>query len=161
MASSGTIDNADSLRITAKDEFQAKLDMTKAFCETAKSYIQIAAAALALPLVFTQAFLGKTAAEAGLRVLPMRWVLYSAWGCFLLTIFFGLLYQWLGIRRVWDQFHNRFRNPQNASEPGYRHTWWVPQTENLNLGGVWGGMTGSFLLGAILFTIFAADLIWH
>jgi len=135
-------------RLTAEEEFEAKLNMTKAFWETAKSYVQIGAAALALPLVSRQAFLGKTAAEKGLSGLTMRWLLYAAWGCFLLTIFFGLVYQWLAIRRVWDQFHSRFRTPENVSQPGYRRTWWVPHFDNLNLAGVWGGMTCKFSVGS-------------
>jgi hypothetical protein len=41
------------------DEFKAKLEMTKAFCDTAKGYAQISSAGLALPLLFQQAMLGK------------------------------------------------------------------------------------------------------
>lgn len=34
------------------EEFEAKLEMTKAFCDTAKGYVQISSAGLALPLLF-------------------------------------------------------------------------------------------------------------
>lgn len=150
---------ADGVQISAKDEFEAKLNLTKAFCETAKSYIQIGVAALALPLVFTQAVLGKNAAEEGLRSLQTPWLLYASWVCFLLTIGFGLLYQWMSIRRVWDDFHNTYRTPRNVSRPGYRQTWWVIDFRNFNLSGVWVGMTASFYVGAILFTVFAIRLV--
>jgi hypothetical protein len=45
------------------EEFKAKLEMTKAFCDTAKSYVQISSAGVALPLVFRQAILGDTDAK--------------------------------------------------------------------------------------------------
>src|SRR5258708_3009591 len=46
-------------RTLDSEEFKAKLEMTKAFCDTAKGYVQISSAGLALPLLFQQAMLGK------------------------------------------------------------------------------------------------------
>ena len=109
--------------------------------------------------MFTQAFLGKVAVENGLHTVPSPGLLYGAWLCFLLTIGFGLLYQWMSIRRAWDDFHNTYRTAQNASRPGFRQTWWVINFSKFNLASVWLSMTGSFYLGAILFTIFAIRLI--
>jgi hypothetical protein len=48
------------------EEFKAKLEMTKAFCDTAKGYVQISSAALALPLFFQEAMLGKVRSDNGL-----------------------------------------------------------------------------------------------
>jgi hypothetical protein len=48
------------------EEFKAKLEMTKAFCDTAKSYVQISSVGVALPLLVWQAILGDTGAKKGL-----------------------------------------------------------------------------------------------
>jgi hypothetical protein len=141
-------------QITAKEEHQAKLQMT--LCDTAKSYAQISSAALALPLLFRQAVFGKDAVVHGLP-LHRPCLLYAAWFCFLVAIGFGLLYQWASIRRVWDQFHDTHRTPENASKPGYRKTRWVVNFGDFNLSAVWVTMTLSFYIGAIFFTVFAAS----
>jgi hypothetical protein len=141
----------------SKEEFQAKLDMTKAFNETAKSYVQISSAGLALPLLFRQAMLGKTAAENG--VAPSSWILIGAWSLFLLSIGFGITYQWLSIRRLWDQFHEANRTLQNAMEPGFRTSRWIPKINGLNLSAIWMGMTACLWAGALLFTIYAYQVI--
>jgi hypothetical protein len=49
------------------EEFKAKLEMTKAFCDTAKGYVQISSAGLALPLLFQQAMLGIQRTRISLR----------------------------------------------------------------------------------------------
>jgi hypothetical protein len=147
--------------ITPLEEFDAKLKMTNAFCDTAKSYIQISSAALALPLLFAEAIAGKESVEHNGLHFHKTGFLYGAWFCFLVSIAFGLFYQWGAIRRVWDDFHNTYRTPQNASRPGYRRSWWVVSFAGLNLSGAWAMMTGSFYLGALLFTIFAAVNLWN
>src|ERR1039458_7238012 len=77
---------------------------------TAKGYIQIASAGLALPLLFTETIFGKNRADHGLSSLPGSCSLYGAWGCFLISIACGLIYQWLSVRRVWDELHGLLEN---------------------------------------------------
>jgi hypothetical protein len=139
------------------DEFKSRVDLMKAFCETAKSYIQISAAGLALPLVFTQAFLGQDIADKGLRAVGTPWSLVLAWIFFLLAIAFGLVYQWLAIRLVWDELHTIQTTDQQVAKPGFRQTWWVPQFQGVNRSILYGGMVVFFYLGAILFVVFAAS----
>jgi hypothetical protein len=141
----------------SNEEFQAKLDMTKAFNETAKGYVQIGSAGLALPLLFTQAMFGKTRAEAGLHGAP--WELVASWVFFILSIGFGITYQWLSIRRIWDQFHQANRTLENALQPGFRFTKWIPRIDGMNLSLFWLGMTGCLYAGVILFAIYAAQII--
>lgn len=62
--------NANHLPMSVKEEFEAKLNLQNAFRDTAKSCIQLSTLALALPILFTQAMLGKNAAENGLRSAP-------------------------------------------------------------------------------------------
>ena len=114
-------------RISFTDEFKSKVDLAKAFCDTAKTYIQISSAALALPMVFTQAILGKDIAEKGLYNFGLPWSLKLGWISFLLAIFFGLAYQWLAIRMVWDELHRAQRTRWNANSPGFRITGLIPQ----------------------------------
>ncbi len=143
-------------RMSYADEFKSRVDLMKAFCDTAKTYIQISFAALALPMVFTQAILGKETAERGLRAVGVPCGLILAWIFFLLAIAFGLGYQWLAIRLVWDELHRAQITDQKAAEPGFRTTWWVPQFRWLNRSILYGGMVVFFYLGAALFVAFAA-----
>jgi hypothetical protein len=143
-------------RMSYAEEFKSKVDLTKAFCETAKTYIQISSAALALPMLFTQAVLGKEAAGNGLRGVGVPCSLVLAWISFLLAIGFGLLYQWLAVRLMWDELHRAQTTNQNLTQPGFRTTWWVPQFRWLNRSLPFACMLGFFYLGAILFVVFAA-----
>lgn len=145
--------------LPAVEELKVKLDLTKAFGDTAKSYIQISSAALALPIIFTQAILGKDAAEKGLHSVGVPYTLYAAWVCFLLAIAFGLIYQWSSIRRVWDNLHAIQQTDATTTKPGFRETWWVPHFPNLNLSLFYGAMMGFFFWGAFFFVVFAASLI--
>lgn len=142
-------------RMSYTDEFKSRMDLMRAFCDTAKTYIQISSAALALPLVFTQAILGKETAERGLRAVGVPSALILSWIFFFLAIVFGLVYQWLAIRLVWDELHRVQITEQKAAEPGFRTTWWVPQLRWLNRSIFYGGMVVFFLLGAFLFGAFA------
>lgn len=89
--------------------FKARLEVTKAYSEAAKNFIQLSSAALALPLVFTQTILGKDVADKGLHGLDRlsSCLLVAAWLSFLITILSGVLYQWLVTRRAWDDLHNK------------------------------------------------------
>ena len=137
------------------DEFKSRFDLKKAFCDTAKNYIQISSAALALPIIFTQSIFGKDAAEKGFWVGGVPFSLGSCWVCFLIAIGLGLAYQWLVIRGSWDELHAAQITERNAAQPGFRTTWWVPQFRNFNRSILYGGMVGFFYLGAILFVWFA------
>jgi hypothetical protein len=145
--------------LTPEEALKIKLDITKTFGETAKGYIQISSAGLALPLLFTQAILGKNAAENGLRSLHGSYALYGAWFCFLVSIGCGLLYQWMSVRRVWDQLHDLLRTKENVHQPGIRFTKWVVHFPKLNLSAFYGGMVGFFFVGAYLFVWFAASVL--
>lgn len=104
-----------------EDEFKAKLEMTKAFCDTAKSYVQISSVGVALPLLFRQAMLGDVDAKKGLLG-SLPWTLEASWLFFLFCIAFGLVYQWLSMRRLWDQYHAGNWTPDKDRDPGYRTT---------------------------------------
>ncbi len=143
-------------RMSYTEEFKSRVDLMKAFCETAKTYIQISSAALALPMLFSRAVLGKEAAERGIRAVGVPCSLVLAWISFLLAIGFGLAYQWLAIRLTWDELHRAQITDQNIAQPGFRTTWWVPQLRWLNRSFLYGCMLGFFYLGAILFVVFAA-----
>jgi hypothetical protein len=146
-------------RMAYAEEFKSRVDLTKSFCDTAKTYIQISSAALALPIFFTQAVLGKEAAERGLRGVGVPCSLVVAWTSFLLAIGFGLAYQWLAIRRMWDELHTTQATDQNIAQPGFRTTRWVPKFEWLNRSYLYGCMLGFFYLGAIFFVVFAAHVL--
>lgn len=143
-------------RMSYTEEFKSRVDLVNAFCETARTYIQISSAALALPILFTQTVLGKEAAERGLRGVGVPSSLILAWISFLLAIGFGLLYQWLAVRLMWDELHRAQITGQNLTQPGFRTTWWVPQFRWLNRSLPFACMLGFFYLGAILFVWFAA-----
>jgi hypothetical protein len=140
------------------EEFKAKLEMTKAFCDTAKGCVQISSAGLALPLFFQEAMLGKVRGENGLLG-SCPWELIASWALFLVAIACGLLYQWLSMRRLWDQYHMGNRTPENMHEPGYRVTPGVVKIDKLNLSWIWLGMMGAFYLGAVFFAIYAGTVI--
>lgn len=142
---------------TAEDELKVRFDIVKSFGDPVKTSIQISSAALALPLVFTQAIFGKAAAERGLRSVGVPGTIYGAWTCFLVAIACGLLYQWLSVRRVWDDLYNMQRTAQNADRPGFWGTWWVVHFEQFNLSMVYGGMV--FFWGAAFFVVFSITLI--
>jgi hypothetical protein len=151
--------NANQLPMSVKEEFEAKLNLGNAFRETAKNCIQLSTAALALPILFTQAVLGKNAAENGLRSVAGSCTLRLSWACFMLAILCGLVYQWASIKRSWDELHSFQFTPEKASQPGFRRTWWVVHFPKLNLSIFYFGMSLSFLLGAFFFVFFAAHVI--
>jgi hypothetical protein len=143
-------------RISYTDEFKLRVDLIKAFCETAKTYIQISSAALALPVLFVQDVLGKDAEQNGIRAIGVPYSLVLAWISFLLAIGFGLAYQWLAVRLMWNELHKAQIAEWNITQPGFRSTWWVPQFRWLNRSILYGCMLGFFYIGAILFVVFAA-----
>jgi hypothetical protein len=80
------------------DVFKCRIDLMRAYCDTAKSYIQLSTGALVLPLVFTQTIYGKHSGENGLGAQGIPLSLIACWGSFLLSVGCGVLYQWLAIR---------------------------------------------------------------
>jgi ABC-type dipeptide/oligopeptide/nickel transport system permease component len=147
--------------MTYADFFKSRMDVTKAFCETAKLYIQLSTAALALPLLFTQTIMGKDAADKGLQTTGAgAWTLAVAWLSFLLAVAFGSLYQWLVIRGMWNDLHyNKFHQAayRGFFHSGFRNTAWVPQLNKHNRSIWYGLMLGFFYLGAVFFVIYAAN----
>lgn len=142
-----------------EEELKMRFDVVKAFGDTAKSYIQISSAALAIPLLFTQAIFGKNAAEQGLRSVGVPFTVYGSLFCFVLAILAGLIYQWASVRRVWDDLHEMQRTPENANKPGFRETWWVAHFPNFNLSIPYGLMVFFFFWGAALFAVFAIKIL--
>ena len=141
------------------DVFKSRIDLMKAYCDTAKSYVQLSTGALVLPLLFTQAIFGKQTGEQGLAAQGIPLSLRACWGCFLVSIGCGLLYQWLAIRLVWDELHALNRTRENAGDPGFRTTWWIPSFARLNRSSLYGAMVAFFFAGAFCFVLFAASRI--
>jgi hypothetical protein len=147
------------MSITDENELKLRFDIVKAFGETANSYIQISTAALAIPLLFTQAIFGESAAKQGLRSIGVPYTVYGAWLCFVLAILFGVLYRWASVRRVWDDLHDMQRTSANAERPGFRTSWWVIHFHNFNLSRVYGAMVFFFFWGVVLFATFAITVL--
>ena len=147
------------MSFTQEDELKIRFEVVKEFGETANSYIQISSAALAIPLLFTQAIFGEKAAKLGLRSVGVPYTVYGAWFCFVLAIVFGVLYRWASIRRVWDDLHNMQRTAGNADRPGFRIMWWVIHFPNFNLSLFYGGMMVFFFFGVFLFAVFAITVL--
>ncbi len=113
----------------------------KLYSDTAKSYIQVASAALALPLILREALFGESEAKHGLIALGVPWQLTTSWVCFLFTILLGLLYQWLVVRRLWDTYQN-----PNSRFQLIKREW------------IYGPMLLLFYSGAFFFVWFAYTL---
>ena len=111
--------------------------------------MQIASAGLALPLIFAQAILGQSILGG-----ELPWTLYCFWVSLLLCVFFGLTYQWLAVRPLWDQFHNAHKTLENSQDPGFRESRWIFKTDRLNPSVVYLGMTATFVLGGVFFILF-------
>lgn len=116
--------------LTHAEATKCNIDVMKAYCDTAKSYVQIASAAIAAPFVFTQTILGSAGTGGG-----VSWPLAAAWSCFLITVASGLVYQWLAIRLVSNDL-NGVENKVSRSIP-------------------YGAMVASFFVGAVFFVVFA------
>jgi hypothetical protein len=143
-----------------EEELKMRFDVVKAFGDTAKSYIQISSAALAIPLLFTQAIFGENAVKQGLRSVGVPYTVYGSLSCFVLAILAGLIYQWASVRRVWDDLHDMQRTEQNADKPGYRKScWWVTHFPNFNLSVPYGLMMFLFFWGVVLFAVFAINVL--
>jgi ABC-type Fe3+-siderophore transport system permease subunit len=148
--------NEDYMSYT--DFFKTRMEVTKAYCEGAKGFIQLSAAALALPLVFTQAILGKDVAEKGLQgVDRIRfWTLAVAWCSFVVAIVFGTAYQWLAPRREWDDLH---RHPEHMKRyRGLIHKWPTSRAWDwLDRSIPYFVMIAAFCIGAVSFALYAAN----
>lgn len=146
-------------RMSYADFFKSRTELVKAYCETARSYIQISSAALALPILFTQVWLGESSTRPGLYATGVPWSLVAAWASFLLAIAFGLAYQWLVVRRLWDQLHSHHFTPEEAREWGIAPGHFVPKFEWLDRAYLYGGMVTFFYLGACFFVLFTWTLL--
>ena len=144
---------------TNEDELKVRFDVVKAFGDTANSYIQISTAALAIPLLFTQAIFGENAAKQGLRSVGVPYTVYGSWFCFVVAIALGVLYRWASVRRVWDDLHNMQRTTENTDRPGFRIMSWVIHFPDFNLSILYGGMMFFFFFGALLFAVFAITVL--
>jgi hypothetical protein len=118
-------------KMSYTDFFKSRTELVKAYSETAKSYIQISSAALALPILFTQAWLGERAVKAGFYAMGVPWSLGAAWLSFLLAIAFGLAYQWLIVRRQWEILHRDHLTEKEAPDWGVGSSVFVPQSKRL------------------------------
>jgi len=137
-----------------------RMEVTKAYAEGAKGFVQLSSAALALPLVFTQAILGKDVADKGLQGIDRFsfWVLVLTWFSFLMAILFGSLYLWLAPRRFWDDLH---RIPEHQAR--YRHLFQKWPTSRawdwLDRSVLYFLMILFFCLGALAFVLYAGHAI--
>lgn len=156
-AGKGTGSSPNEKYMSYTDFFRARMEVTKAYCEGAKGFVQLGAAALALPLVFTQAILGKDVAEKGLQgVEQFRfWTLAVAWCSFLIAIIFGAAYQWLAPRRAWDDLH---RHPEHVERyKGLIHLWPASRAWDwLDRSILYLVMIAAFCIGAVSFVLYAA-----
>jgi hypothetical protein len=75
--------------MTYTDFFKARTELVKALADSARSYIQISSAALALPLLFSRTLLAERAAKSGSYAMGMPWSLVAACAFFLLAIVCG------------------------------------------------------------------------
>jgi hypothetical protein len=154
---------AERPRMTYVDFFKERVEVTKAFCDSAKLYIQLSTAALVLPLVFAQTILGKDVIDKGLHVTGVgAWSLGVAWISFLLAIGSGGLYQWLVIRRMWDDLHGNEQHRAAFGElfhSGFRQTPWVPKFYSHNRSFWYGAMIVFFHVGAISFVVYASNIL--
>src|ERR1700739_3845581 len=91
--------------MTYTDFFKARTELVKALADSARSYIQISSAALALPLLFSRELLPERAGKLGSYAMGLPWSLVAACAFFLIAIVCGLFYQWLIVRRLWDKLH--------------------------------------------------------
>jgi len=147
------------MSFSSEDELKMRFDVVKAFGDTANSYIQISSAALAIPLLFTQAIFGEHAAKQGLLSVGVPYTVYGTWFCFVLAIAFGVLYRWASVRRVWDDLHDMQRTAGNVHRPGFRIMWWVIHFPNFNLSILYGGMMFFFFWGVSLFAMFTITIL--
>ena len=137
------------------DFFNARTELVKALADSARSYIQISSAALALPLLFSRALLAEPAAKSGSYPMVVPWSLLAACSFFLIAIVCGLFYQWLIVRRLWDKLHRDHISAEYAAEWGVAQSAFAPKLEWLDRSWLYGGMVGSFIVGAALLVWFA------
>jgi hypothetical protein len=83
----------------SSDEYKQIMSM---FSENAKTYTQVAIAALLLPITFIRQVIGVAQNEPIKAYLD--WVLVSSWLLFLVAIASGLLYQYIAVKRIEGHF---------------------------------------------------------
>ncbi len=78
------------------DREEYKFKLMQWYSDSAKSYTQISAAALLLPVFLVRQVVGVAQSEP----MNLKWPLYASWLSFLLSIIAGLLYQYFAIKYV-------------------------------------------------------------
>jgi hypothetical protein len=138
-----------------KPESSVLLELMKAYVDTAKSFVQLSSAGLALPLVFSSQLLGlfgRTTSQSG-AVTPLSegvriWVIAS-WACFLITIGAGTFYQYAAIKSAEEEidpsgvYITKILRPLITTGPGLAY----------------GVMVIFFYLGAVSVIVYSALVI--
>jgi|SRR6516164_6668445 hypothetical protein len=117
------------------DDKTCLIEAMKSYSDTAKTFTQLAVAALVLPIVFARQIL----AVDNNKPLTADPVLLLTWLFFLLAIGFGLLYQYLAVKHLEAHFW----------QENWDESTWIVQ----NPGYVYGSMMIAFYLAAILFVV--------
>lgn len=108
---------ANILTLSEQDK-EHYAEIMKAFIDTAKSFTQVSAAALVLPIFFFRQLLALDPAKP----VHVDWLLFATFLCFLIAIGSGLLYQYLAVKYLaghywtgdWVKSQKLVRNPQYA-----------------------------------------------
>ena len=118
--------------ITEQDK-EHYAEIMKAYIDTAKTFTQVSAAALVLPIVFFRQLLGL----APTKPVQVDWLLLLSWAFFLVAIGSGLLYQYVAVKYLAAHFWTGEWEKSNklVRKPGYAY----------------GCMMVPFYLGAIFF----------
>jgi len=117
------------------DDKKLFLETMKSYSDTAKSFTQLAVAALVLPIVFArQIFAVKTDERV-----PVDWFLLLIWSPFLLATGLGLLYQYLAVKFL----------SANFWKEDWDKSFWLVRDP----GYVFGAIMIAFFFGAILFVV--------
>lgn len=144
------------------DFFKTRIEVTKAYSEGAKGFVQLSSAALALPLVFTQAILGRRVADQGLHGVDRFGfcMLVLAWGSFLVAILSGSCYLWLAPRRMWDDLH---RNPEHWARYSHLIQKWPTGRlfDRFDRSNLYFLMILFFCVGAVSFAVYAGYTMWR
>ena len=89
----------------SSDDYKQIMSM---FSDNAKTYTQVAIAALLLPITFIRQVIG-VAPNAPIEP-HLNWVLISSWLLFLIAIASGLLYQYIAVKLVEAEFDHSKKN---------------------------------------------------
>ena len=124
------------------DEYGVESKLIGLFIDNAKTYVQLSAGALLLTITFLRDVL-RLPKDAPI---PHEWLLVITWGCFLLCVITGALYQYLAIKYL------ELVTPKPIDR--LQVLWglrWAAESPGL----VYGLMLIQFYLGALAFTVAA------